>query len=67
MTVLWLLQVLFLNTFYQTMKEAKTEKVAKSIELAYERNDISDFAEQVGQIAESNDMYRGTSLPDLRT
>ncbi|MCB6992984.1 HAMP domain-containing histidine kinase [bacterium 210820-DFI.6.37] len=57
MIVLWLLQVLFLNTFYQTMKEAKTKKVAASIELAYERNDLSDFADQVTQIAESNDMY----------
>lgn len=57
MVVLWLLQVFFLNTFYQTMKEAKTKKVAESIELAYTHNDLSAFAEQVSKIAESSDMY----------
>lgn len=57
MVVLWLLQVFFLNTFYQTMKEAKTKKVAENIELAYTHNDLSTFAEQVSKIAESSDMY----------
>ena len=57
LVILWSLQVLFLNTFYQTMKEAKTEKVAKSIELAYERNDLAEFSRQVAEIAESSDMY----------
>ena len=57
LVILWSLQVLFLNTFYQTMKEAKTEKVAKSIELAYERNDLAELSRQVAEIAESSDMY----------
>ncbi len=57
MGVLWLLQVLFLNTFYQTMKESKTKKVARSIEIAYEKNNLADFVDQVAQIAERSDMY----------
>ncbi len=57
MLVLWTLQVLFLNTFYQTMKESKTEKVAQSIELAYKNNDLAFFSERVADIAESSDMY----------
>ncbi len=57
MTVLWLLQVFFLNTFYQTMKESKTKKVNQSIERAYSRNDLSGFSDRVAQIGASNDMY----------
>lgn len=57
MLVLWLLQVLFLNTFYQSMKETKTKSVAESIERAYDTSDLTSFAEQVAQIAGSNDMY----------
>lgn len=57
MLVLWFLQVLFLNTFYQTMKKAKTQKVASSIELAYAKNDLSKFSDKLEEIADSNDMY----------
>lgn len=57
MLVLWLLQVLFLNTFYQTMKETKTKNVARSIETAYDTNDLADFADQVAQISETSDLY----------
>lgn len=57
MLVLWFLQVLFLNTFYQSMKETKTKNVAKSIELSYKKSDLADFANQVTEIADSNDMY----------
>lgn len=57
MLVLWLLQVLFLNTFYQSMKETKTKSVAEGIERAYDTSDLTSFAEQVAQIAGSNDMY----------
>lgn len=57
MLVLWLLQVLFLNTFYQSMKETKTKSVAESIARAYDVSDLTSFAEQVAQIAGSNDMY----------
>lgn len=57
MSVLWLLQVLFLNTFYQTMKEHKTEKVTHSIERAYAQNDLYGFSDKVAQIGESSDMY----------
>lgn len=57
MSVLWLLQVFFLNTFYQTMKESKTKKVTQSIERAYAQSDLSGFSDQVVQIGESNDMY----------
>lgn len=57
MTVLWLLQVFFLNTFYQTMKEQKTKKVTYSIERAYAQNDLYGFSDKVAQIGESSDMY----------
>lgn len=57
MLVLWLLQVLFLNTFYQSMKETKTKSVAQSIKHAYETNDLATFVEEVAQIAEASDMY----------
>lgn len=56
MLVLWFLQVLFLNTFYVTMKKAKTEKVVTTIEEAYEKDDLSAFYTNMNNLADSVDM-----------
>ncbi|MCQ4635576.1 HAMP domain-containing histidine kinase [Anaerovorax odorimutans] len=56
MLVLWTLQVLFLNTFYVTMKKAKTEKVVTNIEKAYAEDDVSTFYANLSELAESVDM-----------
>lgn len=57
MVVLWSLQVLFLNPFYQSMKTTKTQSVAKDIELAYQNHDPEEFMRNLYDIAEANDMY----------
>lgn len=56
MLVLWSLQVLFLNTFYVTMKKAKTEKVVSNIEETYEKDDLSAFYTNIDNLADSVDM-----------
>lgn len=57
MIMLWLLQVLFLNSFYATMKGEQTKNVAKSIESAYESKDSDSFLKKVEDISDSNDMF----------
>lgn len=57
MLILWSLQVLFLNVFYQSMKESQTQSVANNIEQAYKHNTLSSFAEEITSIAADNDIY----------
>ena len=57
MLLLWLLQVLFLNSFYATMKGEQTKNVAKSIQTAYETKSDESFLEKVEDISSSNDMF----------
>lgn len=57
MILLWSLQVLFLNTFYQSMKESKTNNITRQIKTAYNRYDTDNFALAVADIAENNDVY----------
>lgn len=56
MLVLWSLQVLFLNTFYVTMKKSKTENVVANIEESYIKDDLNVFSNTVDNLAQSNDM-----------
>jgi hypothetical protein len=57
MLTLWILQVLFLNSFYATMKDEQTKNVAKSIESAYESESYLDFLTTVNEISDSNDIF----------
>lgn len=57
MIVLWSLQVLFLNTFYQSMKENKTNSITRQIKTAYDRNTSDQFAEAIYDIADNHDVY----------
>ena len=57
MILLWSLQVLFLNTFYQSMKESKTNSITRQIKTAYNQYDTEQFAMAVADIAENNDVY----------
>ena len=57
MLLLWLLQVLFLNSFYATMKGEQTKNVAKTIETAYETKSNQRFLEKVEDISSTNDMF----------
>ena len=57
MAALWILQVLMLNTLYGTLKTSQTEKVAKSIEESFMKNDLEDFFDDVSDYSESHDMY----------
>lgn len=57
MIFLWGVQVLFLNTFYQSMKETTTKNVMRHIESAYEKNDTEDFINAVSDLAANNDLF----------
>ena len=54
---LWATQVLFLNTFYQSMKENATRNIMRHIETAYNKYDVSDFINTVAELAVNNDVY----------
>ncbi len=56
MVFLWAAQVLFLNTFYQSMKENTTDTIMRHIETAYEHNDTSKFVYAVSELADRNDV-----------
>lgn len=57
MVILWSLQVLFISTFYQSMKEAKTNMITRQIKSAYHEYDSELFANAVAEIAQNNDVY----------
>ena len=57
MIVLWFLQVLFLNNFYEVMKVSQTEKVVKNIKTSYVSSSYKDFIKKTEKISDSNDIY----------
>ena len=57
MIVLWFLQVLFLNNFYEVMKVSQTEKVVKNIKTSYVSSSYKDFIKKTEKISDSNDLY----------
>lgn len=57
MIILWSLQVLFLTAFYQSMKEAKTNNIARQIQSAYHKCDTESFVSAVTEIAQNSDIY----------
>ena len=56
MIVLWFLQVLFLNNFYEVMKVSQTEKVVKNIKTSYVSSSYKDFIKKTEKISDSNDI-----------
>ncbi len=56
MIILWCLQVLLLNNFYDVMKDEQTQKVARDIRNSYKVNNTADFIGSVSVISNSNDM-----------
>ena len=57
MVLLWVLQVLFLNNFYDVMKDEQTQRVAKTIEIDYQKKSNARFLQSVDNISNSNDMF----------
>ena len=57
MILLWVLQVLFLNNFYDVMKDEQTQRVAKTIQLDYQQKSSTKFLKSVESISNSNDMF----------
>lgn len=57
MILLWCLQVLFLNSFYDVMKSEQTQKVARDIRNFYKTDSSTDFISSVSAISNSNDMF----------
>lgn len=57
MILLWVLQVLFLNNFYDVMKDEQTQRVAKAIEIDYQQKSSSKFLKSVENISNTNDMF----------
>ena len=64
MILLWVLQVLFLNNFYDVMKDEQTQRVAKSIEIDYQQKSTGRFLKSVENISNSNDMFIYVASPD---
>ncbi|MEL7654635.1 MAG: ATP-binding protein [Bacillota bacterium] len=54
MTMLWFLQILFLDTYYEEMKISQTSKLAKSIISHYGDDDLVEY---ISSISYKNDMY----------
>lgn len=57
MIFIWGTQVLFLNTFYQTMKENSTQNLMRHIETAYIKYDTAGFINTIADMANNNDVY----------
>jgi ABC-type multidrug transport system fused ATPase/permease subunit len=57
MTFTWATQVLFLNTFYQTMKQNSTENLMRHIETAYGKYDTAGFINTIADMASNNDIF----------
>ena len=54
MAILWFLQIIFLNAYYQEMKIKETVKVAQAIE---SRFGSDDFENTIEELSITNDMY----------
>ena len=57
MIFLWATQVLFLNTFYQSMKENSTQNLMRHIETAYNKYDTDGFINTIVDMAGTNDVF----------
>lgn len=57
MILLWVLQVLFLNNFYDVMKDEQTQRVAKTIQMEYQQKSSNRFLKSVDSISNTNDMF----------
>lgn len=57
MIFIWATQVLFLNTFYQTMKERSTQNLMRHIETAYNKYDTNGFINTIADLASNNDVF----------
>ena len=64
MIFLWGVQVLFLNTFYQSMKESTTKNIMRHIESSYSKLDSEEFIETVSYLATDNDVYMYLTYTD---
>ena len=54
MTVLWVLQILFLNTYYEEMKRNETQKLASLIVASYGQDGMIEYLSELNR---KNDMY----------
>lgn len=58
MTILWFLQILFLDAYYEEMKISETSKFAESIIDDYQSGDDGEeLIEEISEISYRNDMY----------
>ena len=57
MVVLWGLQVIFLNNFYEGMKIQQTKSTVQDVNEAYVSYDTNKFKRKVSSIAKTNDLY----------
>lgn len=57
MIILWFLQVLFLNNFYEVMKKEQTDAVVKNIKKAYKVKNSERFLDNIEEISDTHDIY----------
>lgn len=56
--MIWILQIFFLNNYYEEMKISETTKIANQIKGEYEINsDMDDLSENVQKYSKSNDIF----------
>ena len=54
MTVLWILQIFFLNTYYEDMKQTETQRLASLIVASYGQEGMIEYLSELNR---RNDMY----------
>jgi signal transduction histidine kinase len=57
LVILWSLQVIFLNNYYQDMKIRETENAATKVKALYEAGEFSEIRDSLREIYLANDLY----------
>lgn len=56
LVIIWILQVFFLNYYYEDMKISSTDRVAKAIETQYKEDDYEQLETVIKNISNKNEM-----------
>ncbi|WP_302762128.1 sensor histidine kinase [Christensenella hongkongensis] len=73
LVLLWLFQIVFLNDFYQAIKQGEIKKIAQMIEQNIDNSDVQSLIDRIGQRfdvcvrvvdAQEQEVYAAETLPD---
>lgn len=74
MALLWILQSIFLSTFYESMKSREIEKIGRQVYVRYTDDDFSEYAHQaafqngvdIKVLSENGEVLVGTLWPHAK-